>query len=193
MSSRARHEAILSAKEYLAAKPVYLDTETTGTEPIAEIVEISIVDHDGSILVDTLVKPRGKIEPDAQRVHGITLEILADAPSWDTVWPQVENTLRGRQVGIYNLDFDLRMMQQSHQRYWMQWKQPEANFFCIMKLYAKFYGDWNPRRRSYRWQSLDNARRQCQLSLPNSHRAKDDTLLTRAVLQHIASSDSIVS
>ncbi len=186
MNATARREAIQQAQFYLAQKPVYLDTETTGTGPNAEIVEISIVDHDGSTLLDTLVRPRGPIEAEAQRVHGITAAMLSDAPPWEEIWPQVEAVLRGRYVGIYNLDFDLRMMQQSHQRAWLKWRQPQANFFCIMKLYARFYGQWNPKRRSYRWQSLDNARVQCRLALPNSHRALADTQLTRAVLHFIA-------
>jgi DNA polymerase III epsilon subunit-like protein len=191
MKLRARAEAIRQAKEYLVKKPVYLDTETTGTGPNAEVVEIGITDHDGSVLVDTLVKARGKIEPGAQRVHKITAEMLAEAPSWQDVWPQVEAALQGRYVGVYNLDFDVRMMQQSHTRSWMQWRQPDANFFCVMKLYAKFYGQWNARRGSYKWQSLDQAGKQCQLTLPNAHRAVDDTLLTRAVLHFMANSKTI--
>lgn len=186
MTSRAKSEAIQQAGEYLAQKPVYLDTETTGLDPTAEILEISIVDHDGSILLDTLVKPRGKIDPGASRIHGITEEMLADAQEWDLVWPQVDSVLKGRYVGIYNLDFDVRMMQQSHQRHWLQWGQSQINFFCIMKLYAKFFGQWNSRQGNYRWQSLDNARRQCGLDMANTHRAKDDTLLARAVLHHMA-------
>jgi DNA polymerase III epsilon subunit-like protein len=89
-------------------------------------------------------------------------------------------------VGIYNSEFDLRMLKQSHQKYWLNWQLPEENFFCIMKLYARFYGEWDARRGSYRWQSLDQAGRQCRIPLPNSHRAKDDALLARALLQHIA-------
>lgn len=189
MDTRARHDAIQQAQEYLARKPVYLDTETTGIDPHAEIVEICIVDHDGNILLDALVKPRGKIDPGAQNVHGISEAMLAEAPGWEQVWPTVEKALKGRYVGIYNQDFDLRMMQQSHQRNWMQWRLPEATFFCVMKLYARFYGQWNSKRRSYRWQSLDNARWQCKLETPNSHRAKDDTLLTREVLLHMANSN----
>ncbi len=184
--SSARSEAIQQAQEYLQKKPVYLDTETTGTDPSAEIIEISVVDQDGSILIDTLLKPRGKIDPGARRVHGIGVEMLTDAPRWNVVWPQVEAALQGRYVGIFNLDFDLRMMKQSHQRFWMPWEQPKGNFFCIMKLYAKFYGDWNSKYGNYRWQSLDNARRQCGLQLPNTHRAVDDTLLARAVLHFMA-------
>ena len=190
MNISARAEAIRRAKEYLAQQPVFLDTETTGIGPNAEIVEISVLDFDARILVDTLVKPRGSIELGAQRVHGIGPEMLDSAPGWEVVWPDVQAALAGRAVGIFNADFDLRMMQQSHQLNRMQWQQPKDEYFCIMRLYAQFYGQWNAQRRSYRWQSLENARAQCSLQTPNSHRALDDTRLAREVLLHMAAAQA---
>ncbi len=165
---------------------MFLDTETTGHDERAEIVEIYVLDHDGSVLVDTLVKPQRRIPEDVIRIHNITNELVADAPKWPEVWPSVERAIRDRAVGIYNADFDIRMMQQTHQFNWLRWDLSDDAFFCIMKLYAKFFGDWNPARQSFRWQSLENTGRQCSLSLANIHRAKDDTLLARAVLQHMA-------
>jgi hypothetical protein len=38
----------------------------------------------------------------------------------------------------------------------------------------------NSRAGNYRWHSLDDARWQCGLDLPNAHRAQADTLLARA-------------
>ncbi len=186
MNSRERKNAVQTARSLLEKRPVYLDTETTGTGITAEIIEIAIVDTDSSVLFDSLVKPRGAIEPDAQRVHGLTMADLQSAPSWQQTWPQVEAVLSGRVVGIYNSEFDLRMMKQSHQRSWLAWKLPEDGFFCLMKLYASFYGDWDARRGSYRWQALELARQQCDLALPNSHRAYDDALLARAIHLYMA-------
>jgi DNA polymerase-3 subunit epsilon len=187
MNPGARKEAIQIAQKWMTQKPVFIDTETTGTDQNANIVEIAVIDHDGSVLVDSLVKPVGVIPAEATAIHGITNEIIKDAPRWEEVWHKVEDTISNRAVGIYNADFDLRMMRQSHQKNWMRWYDPEGTkFFCIMKLYAQFYGVWNNRRGSYRWQSLDAAGRQCNIPLPNSHRAKDDTLLTRKVLEYLA-------
>jgi DNA polymerase-3 subunit epsilon len=187
MNLPARKEAILRAREYLHNKPVYLDTETTGTGPNDNILEIAVIDHDGVVLVDTLVKPVGAIHPDALRIHGIHEAMLEEAPQWREVWVEVNKVMTGRLVGIYNAEFDLRMMQQSHTRNWMRWVQPEGmQAFCIMKLYAQFNGEWNSRRGNYRWQSLEAAGRQCGIPLPNSHRAKEDTLLTRAILEYMA-------
>jgi len=76
-------------------------------------------------------------------------------------------------------------MKQSHLAHHLIWA-PAISQFCIMKLYAQYRGEWNARSGSYRWVSLDNARYQCHLDLPNAHRAKADTLLARAVLQYVA-------
>ncbi len=186
MDFPARREAVQEARRWLELRPVYLDTETTGIGPSAEIVEVGIVDHDGAVLVNTLVRPKGVIEPDAMRIHGITPEMVSSAPTWEETWPQVDAALRGRRVGVFNSEFDLRIMRQSHQRSWLRWDLPERDFFCIMKLYARFHGEWDSRRGSYRWQSLDAAGRQCRIPLPNAHRAVEDARLARAVLHHIA-------
>ena len=182
-----RTEAIEIAREKLSLDPIFLDTETTGLDDYSEIVEVCIVDHDGDILYDSLVKPTRKIPLDAARIHGITDLKVQNAPNWAQVWGEVKLILAGREVGIYNADFDLRMIRQSNAKYNLKW-QPEA-YFCIMKLYAQFYGSWNNARRSYRWQSLEAAGRQCRIPLLNAHRAKDDTLLARAVLLHMAKSE----
>jgi len=184
----ARQQAIQVAREKLDLRPVYLDTETTGIERNSEIIEISIIDHDSQVLYDSLVKPStGNIPFDVIQIHGITKEMVQNAPRWMSIWPEVQEILSGRQVGIYNADFDIRMMRQSHAAYRMRWQtDPSINFFCIMKLYAQFYGEWNRMRGSYRWHSLDAAGKQCKIPLPNSHRARDDSLLARAVLHYRA-------
>lgn len=187
MISHNRIEVIQRAKELISRNPVYLDTETTGTGPNSNILEIAVIDHDGEILIDSLVKPVGRIDPDALAIHKITNEIVADAPRWGEVWDQIEAVLSNRLVGIYNAEFDLRLMRQSHTNSWMKWEPPPGmEAFCIMKLYAQYYGDWNARRGGYRWQSLGNAGKQCGIPLSNTHRAKDDTLLTRAIMTYMA-------
>lgn len=179
MYSRSRNSAVQRARDFLAARPVYLDTETTGLGGWDEIVEMCILDHDGTPLVNTLIKPTQRIPLEVVRIHGITDEMVREAPAWPDVWPQVATVLRGRQVGIYNADFDLRMMTQSHRRHSLGWQDPGMQAFCIMRLYADYYG-------LGRWQSLEMAGSQCRIRLPNAHRALADTLLARAVLHHMA-------
>lgn len=187
MNLAARKDAITIAQSMIKRQPLYLDTETTGTGPNDNILEISIVDHDGKILMDTLVRPVGMNSPEARAVHQISDEMVRGAPRWGDVWGNIETVLSGRLVGIYNADFDLRLMQQSHALNLLKWTQPPGmEVFCVMKLYAQFYGRWNPKRGNFKWQSLEAAGRQCGIDLPNTHRAKDDTLLARAILHYIA-------
>jgi inhibitor of KinA sporulation pathway (predicted exonuclease) len=91
--------------------------------------------------------------------------------------------VNGKYVGIYHADFDLRMIQQTQSKYGLS-GQPFEKTFCIMKLYAEF----SPLAGG-RYQKLEDAGRQCRITLPNSHRALDDTLLARAVFLVIANSN----
>ena len=181
-----RHTAILNARKLCSSLPVYLDTETTGLDANAEIVEICLLDHDGSPLLHSLVRPHSPIPASAMRIHNISNEMVQDAPTWLEIWPQVRSFLEGRLVGIYNAEFDVRMMRQSNRLYGMDWDCRDSQFFCIMKLYAEFYGEASRYYGPFRFHSLDRAGRQCGIHLLNSHRAFADTLLARAVLQYMA-------
>lgn len=186
----SRTEAIQTARQKLELHPVFLDTETTGTDRSSEIIEFCIINHDGQLLFDSLVKPSVSIPFQAMQIHGITNEMVKTAPPWYRIWPEIESMLIGRAVGIYNAEFDLRMIQQTHARYRMPWRPAQlGSSFCIMKLYAQFYGDWDAMRGSYRWHSLDAAGRQMRIPLRNTHRALDDALLAREVLHAIASAE----
>lgn len=181
-----RQIAIRNARELLQRQPVFLDTETTGTEPMDEIVEIAILDTDGQVLFESLVKPNRPVSPGAARVHGITEVNLYNAPKWETVWPQAQEVLRDRWLAVYNAAFDLRLMRQTCGLHGIPWELPTAGQMCIMELFAQYYGERNPRYGSYRWKSLDFAGRYFKLPEPNSHRAADDTLLSMLVLKKMA-------
>jgi DNA polymerase III subunit epsilon len=180
-----RYQSIMAARSLLEQGPVFLDTETTGLDRSAEIVEISIVDSDGSVLFESFIRPSAPIPAAVTRIHHITDKMVEKAPTWPAVWPMVRTHLATRVIAIYNEEYDLRLMQQSHARYRLPWKE-NLRTACIMKLYAQFKGDWDPLRRSYRYQNLANAGKQCGLSLANTHRSNDDTMLARSVLLYMA-------
>lgn len=165
-------------------RPLFLDTETTGLDDRAEIVEIAVIDSEGAVLVESLVRPTRKIPGDAIRIHGITDDMVADAPTWLELFPLLEQILTGRLVGIYNAEFDLRMLSQSHLAHNRFFPRDLFQNFCIMKLYAKYYGAPGYYG-SPRWQKLEEAARQCGIPLHNTHRARDDALLAKAVFEHI--------
>jgi DNA polymerase III subunit epsilon len=180
-----RRAAIAQAQIELNKQPIYLDTETTGLKEHDQIVEICLLEHDGSIAFQALVKPTVKIPPDATRVHHITDAMVSTAPIWPEIWPQIETLLTTQRIAIYNAEYDLRLLKQSHGAHGLHWATPISHF-CIMRLYAQFRGDWNSRAGNYRWHSLDDARAHCGLAMPNAHRAHADALLARAVLRYVA-------
>lgn len=173
------------ARGWLARRPVYLDTETTGLGSDDEVVELAIIDHDGEALVNARFRPLKPIPPQATRVHGIADSDVLRCPPWSRLAREVGRILRGRCVVIYNADYDLRLMAQTARLHGCA--PPLATACCAMKLYAAHHGDWDDLRGGYRWQKLGAAAAQLGLEVPaDLHTARADAELTRAVLARVA-------
>lgn len=180
---------IKQARKLLNLHPLFLDTETTGLDRLAEIVEIAIVDDSGQVLLNSLVRPTCPISPEAQAIHGISIEHLADAPNFADLYDQLTQLLRDRTLAIYNAHFDLSRLRASAFAHDLKddFDMIPFDSECIMQMFAAYYGDWDPRRRSYRWQSLANAARACGAKSEGTpHRALYDAQITRQVLLHMA-------
>jgi len=173
------------ARQKLTLKPVYLDTETTGITKGDEIIEVSVIDHDGTELFSKMVKPTIPIPVEAEKIHGISNRKVMDAHPWPILWPQLRSILYGRTIAAYNSSFDARMMEQTHLRYRLPWRE-RLDFLDVMQLFSDFRGEWDPFRKSYRYFKLAEAGAFFQIALPNAHRSSADALLTRAVLHAIA-------
>ena len=186
-----RTRAIQIAGKKLDLDPVFLDTETTGFKAFDEVIEIAVLDNQGRVLLDTLVKPSKSIPPSATEVHGISDITVYAAPKWGAVWPQLQQALAGRVVGIYNADFDLKLLKQTCGLNGIAWAPPFVDHFCVMKLFAQYYGELKPGPRPvYRWKSLDFAGKYFKIPEQNAHRAKQDTELTRLVMHKMAESSN---
>lgn len=170
---------------------VILDTETTGLHD-GEIVQIAIIDSSGTPLIDTLVKPIYSIPQDAMRIHGITNEMVKDAPNWATVTQQVQAILTGRNVIVYNAVYDRKMMHKSAEKIGspaIDWKII-STWYCAMEAFAEVYGDWNDYRQSYRWQKLTTAAAYYNVQIKNAHSALGDCLMTLGVVKAMAAEAS---
>lgn len=61
---------------------IVIDTETTGLSPICdEIFQVSIIDGTRNVLYDSYIKPVAEMWDEAERVNGITHDMVANAPS----------------------------------------------------------------------------------------------------------------
>lgn len=186
--SPTRLAAIQLARQALQEDLLYLDTETTGLTTNDEIIEVAVIDSTGKAILNQFVRPTQSIPYSATSINGITNEMVKSALPWPIVWQTLRPMLINKRIAIYNDDFDIRMMEQSHRRYGLKWIE-RLKTFDIMKCYAQFHGDWNPVRQSYRYIGLAEAGARLQIKLLNSHRAVDDALLAREVLSAIANTE----
>ena len=87
---------------------VHLDTETTSLSPAKgnAVVEVAIVDCEGCVLIDTLVSPWRSIPWQASEIHGITDDMVRDAPTLSQLMPRVLEIVADQQVVICNARFD---------------------------------------------------------------------------------------
>lgn len=173
-----RQQVVEYARNKLKEKPIYLDTETTGLENDDEIIELAIIDSDGKIVFDSFIKPHKPIPMSATAINHISNEMVANAPTFPIVWTQILSILSNNPIGMYNAEFDIRMIMQSLRINHIP-DQTKFNAFDIMRVYTDFMGT----DRRYK---LEQAGRNLGIKIPNSHRAADDTLLTRAVFHSIA-------
>lgn len=182
-------QAILRARKVFTEYPVFLDTETTGlTDNYDQVIEVAVVDAQGGELFHSLVRhtPEVEIHPRAAIVHGISEEMLKDAPAFGDIFPQLRDVLQDRHVVIYNAGFDTRMLMSTARAHGLT--EPIGfSSTCAMKLYAQYHGEWDSRRSSYRWQSLGAALGQCGIRVVGEcHRALYDAESTRQVMLYMA-------
>ena len=181
------HPKVLErARQVIGLNPIFLDTETTGVGLYDLVIEVGIVDLDGNVLFNSLINPGRPIPLDSSKVHGITDEMVADAPTLNTAWSEIEDILHDRAIGMYNAEFDYRLMKQSAENAGLPWTVHRNQAFCVMNMFAAWYGEWNRGANNFRSQKLEFAGKFCGIDLPNNHHAVDDAKLTAALLKYLA-------
>ncbi len=98
-------------------RQIILDTETTGMQQYGEhykdhcIIEIGAVElinrrRTGREL-HLYIKPDRLIDPEAQKVHGISDEDLVDKPSFPEIAQEFISFIKGAELVIHNASFDI--------------------------------------------------------------------------------------
>lgn len=132
-------------------KYIVLDTETTGLNATEdELLQVSIIDNEGTVLFDSYIRPTQHTEwAEAERVNHITPEMVADAPTIAEVMPEINDILnRYDKIVGYNLKFDKAFLENNGAEFL------STEYADVMKMFAPIYGEWNDQRGSYKWQKL---------------------------------------
>jgi DNA polymerase-3 subunit epsilon len=179
-----KRQAAAWASNLLAAPDGWciLDTETTGLSPVDQVVEVSVLAPDETVLFNSRVKADCPIEPDAEAIHHISKAVLENAPTFEEIWPNLVAAIGSRRVVTYNKKFDARMLYQTGDACGNDISEAVREFFrdrwqrCAMEMYAGFIGKWNAFKGSYRWQPLPGG----------DHSALGDCRATLAVIKEMA-------
>lgn len=167
---------------------IYFDTETTGLNENGddEILSISIIDNDDNVILDTLVKPTHHTSWEgAQRVHGISPEMVADAPTLEQLMPVINKAFAECDMYCaYNTDYDLEFIA-PHLSSTAKERLYHKKLDC-MKEFAPIFGEWNAARGDYKWQELVVAAAYYNVEWTGSaHGSLADTRATREVYLNI--------
>jgi DNA polymerase III subunit epsilon len=153
-----------------------VDIETTGSTPqSAGITEIAIVIHNGVEVTGkyvTLINPRHKIPPFIVNMTGISDEMVAAAPLFEEVAPQIYNLLNGRVFVAHNVSFDYSFVHYLLGRSGFQWSAPKL---CTIKLSRRVF----PGLDKY---GLGSLTRDLGIKIEGRHRAWGDAAATAQVL-----------
>ena len=130
-----------------------LDIETTGLDKINDdILQLSIIDGNGNVLFSDYIRPVNKAAwPDAERIHGISPEMVAIKPTIDELRSEINQIMANAKVVLgYNSNgFDIPFLKNKGIVF------PEkAEYVDVMLLFAPIYGEWNEYHGNYRWQKL---------------------------------------
>ncbi len=163
---------------------VFLDTETTGLDEDAQVVEIAVVDDEGDVLFESYCRPTVPVDPGAYEVHGIGPDVLANAPQWPDIVGKVREVLEGNEVVIFNAEFDTRILVQTAAAHGdpAEWVRA-LDTCCAMYRAADVYGATN----QYGTISLINAARRAGIQFQGrAHSAAGDAATTALLWQKMS-------
>lgn len=160
-----------------------VDIETTGG--IAgrhRITEIAVVLHNGTEVTgtyQTLVNPEQDIPPFITQLTGITAAMVADAPTFEEIAPELYELLKDKVFVAHNAAFDYSFIRKMLEEEGFPF---HAKKLCTVKLSRKIL----PGKQRY---SLGNLCRELGIAIRDRHRAMGDAEATAVLFQMLLDND----
>lgn len=150
---------------------IVLDTETTGLDYTREkIIEFAAVRLENGKIKDefqTLINPHQHIRKSSMAVHGITPEMVEDAPSEEDALPKILEFIGDYPIVAHNAIFDYSFLNEAKKRvYGEELTNPRIDTQIMFREIA-------PDLESHGLEALTN---RFNVELNNHHRAMADTM-----------------
>ncbi len=165
-----------------SAPLVFVDTETTGLRPDLghRLVEIALLRTEGLTEVkrfSSLVNPQRLLEPSAIAVNKITPDMVADAPTFADILPEVHRMLDGAVIVMHNAPFDMGFLESEYRIAKDDSLSPDAILDTLMLARRQYH---------FRSNSLGNIAQTLNIPTSNAHRAMGDVLTTFEVFRRFS-------
>ncbi|MFD1672560.1 3'-5' exonuclease [Agrilactobacillus yilanensis] len=124
----------------------------------------------------TLINPETYFSKRNIQVHGITAKAVAQAPTFDLVWPHIAPLFDPQHlVAAHNASFDIRTLKGALANY----KLPEPHFLTLdtLRTSRKFYPEFPNHK-------LNTVAKALQIDLKHHHNALDDSIACAKILCH---------
>lgn len=157
-------------------RPIYYDTETTGVSAENDhIIEIAALDSASGKTFEALINPGVPIPAEASRVHGITDDMVKDAPPWKEVACDFIAFCEGKSALIaHNNDAFDKLFLESHFKR-IEREIPEEWVFIDTLKWSRRYRPDLPRH------ALQFLREAFGFEANQAHRALDDVIILHKV------------
>lgn len=160
-------------------KPLaFIDLETTGvnlgTDRIIEIAIVKVLADGTRTTKRKLINPGIPIPQSSSDIHGITDEMVKDAPTFAQVAQELKQMLDGCDLAGYNSNrFDIPLLVEEFLRAQVDFDMKGRRLLDVQQIFYKM----EPRTLSAAYQFY------CQKSLENAHSAEADVIATVEILE----------
>ncbi len=160
-------------------KPLaFVDLETTGTNPgtdrIIEIAIVKILPDNSKSVKRKLINPEMPIPKSSSDIHGITDEMVKDAPAFRQVAQELKQMLDGCDFAGYNSNrFDIPLLMEEFLRAQVDFDMKNRKLLDVQNIFHKM----EPRTLSAAYKFY------CNKNLDGAHSAEVDARATHEILE----------
>jgi len=161
------------------SRPIcFLDLETTGinvsTDKIVEIAIVKISPDGTQVIKRKLINPEMPIPKSASDIHGITDEMVKDAPTFKSVANEIKQFIEGADLAGYNSNrFDIPMLNEEFLRAGVSVDVESRKLLDVQKVFHMM--EQRTLTAAYKFY--------CQKNLEDAHSAEADAVATWEVLE----------